>query len=115
MSGVPQGSVLEPLLFISFTAEMWNNNNTTFYSEISAPSDCVKVADSSNRDLLRTQTWCSAWGMKLNPNKTHSIIFSRSRTALPQHPPLSLCGVELKTSTFLKLLFGIVLDNKLTF
>ena len=93
---------------------MWNNNNTTFYSEISAPSDCVKVADSSNRDLLRTQTWCSAWGMKLNPNKTHSIIFSRSRTALPQHPPLSLCRVELETSTFLKLL-GIVLDNKLTF
>ena len=30
------------------------------------------------------------------------------------HPPLSLCGVELETFTFLKLL-GIVLDNKLTF
>ena len=52
--------------------------------------------------------------MKIKQYKIHSIIVSRSRTALPQHPPLSLCGVELETSTFLKLL-GIVLDNKLTF
>ena len=52
--------------------------------------------------------------MKLNPNKMHSIIVSRSTTALPQHPMLSLCRLELENSTFLKLL-GIVLDNKLTF
>ena len=47
---------------------MWNNlenkivsyaDNTTLYSEISTPSDCVKGADSLSRDLLRTQTWCS--------------------------------------------------------
>ena len=52
--------------------------------------------------------------MKLNPNKTHLIIVSRSRTALQQYLPLSLCRVELETSTFLKLL-GIVLYDKLTF
>ena len=52
--------------------------------------------------------------MKLSTNKTHSIIVLRSRTALPQHPLLPLCGVKLETSTFLKLL-GIVLDKKLTF
>ena len=89
-------------------------NDTTIYSEISTPSDRVKVAVSLNRDLPRIQTWCSTWDMKLNPNKTHLIIVSRSRTALQQYLPLSLCRVELETSTFLKLL-GIVLDNKLTF
>ena len=52
--------------------------------------------------------------MKLNTNKTHSIIISRSGTALPQHPLLSFCGVDLETSTFLKLL-GVILDNKLSF
>ena len=52
--------------------------------------------------------------MKLNSNKTHSITVSRSITALPQHPPLFLCGVELETFIFLKVL-GIVLDKKLTF
>ena len=76
-------------------------DNTTYYSEIYTLSDCVKGAKSLNRDLLRIQTWCSTWGMKLNQNKTHSIIISRSRTALPQHLPLFLCGFKLETSTFL--------------
>ena len=52
--------------------------------------------------------------MKLNTNKTLSIIILGTRTALPQHPPLSLFGVELETSSFLNLL-RYVLDNKLTF
>ena len=52
--------------------------------------------------------------MKPNPNKTYSVIVSRSRTSLSQHPPLSLFGVELETSSFLNLL-RYVLDNKLTF
>ena len=51
--------------------------------------------------------------MKLNPNKTHSRIVSRSTTALPKHPLLSLCRVELENSNFLKLL--VVVENKLTF
>ena len=70
MAGVVQGSVLGPLLFILITEDRWNNlenkivsyaDDTTFYSEISTPFDYVKVADSLNRDLFRTQTWCSTW------------------------------------------------------
>ena len=52
--------------------------------------------------------------MNFNPNKTHSIIVSRSKTTLSRHPPLSLCRVELDTSIFLNLL-KIVLVIKLTF
>ena len=43
-----------------------------------------------NNIILKIQTWCSTWGMKLKPNKTHSIIISRSKTALPPFPYVEL-------------------------
>ena len=93
----PQESVLGLLLFILFTADMGNDlenkiiyytHGTTLYSEVKSPADRIAVSDSLNRDLLKTQSWCETWSMKLNPIKTHSIIVSRSRTSHPPHPPL---------------------------
>ena len=52
--------------------------------------------------------------MKLNPRKIHSITISRSRTPYPPHPLLTLCGFDLKVSSFFRLLV-VILDNKLTF
>ena len=84
------------------------------YAEIASPSERTNVANSLNRDLAKIQSWCSTWGMKLNPRKTHSIIISRSRTPYPLHPPLTLCGLDLEVSSSLKLL-GVTIDDKLTF
>ena len=49
-------------------------DETTFFSEIRTVPDRVKVADSSNRGLLKIQTWCFTWGRKINLNKTRSKI-----------------------------------------
>ena len=57
----------------------------------------------------------SKWVIKLNPTKSHSIIISRTRTPLPLHTPLTLCGLDLEEFyKFLKLLGGIF-DKKLPF
>ena len=87
---------------------MWNDlenkiisyaDDTTLYAEVASPSECTNVANSLYRDLAKIQSWCSTWGMKLNPQKTHSITISRSRAPNPPHPPLTLCGLDLEVSS----------------
>ena len=81
---------------------MWNNleniiisyaDNTTLYAEVASPSEHTNVVNSLHRGLTKIQSWCSTWGMKLNPHKTHLITISRSRTS---HPPLTSCGLDLE-------------------
>ena len=122
-SGVPQGSVLGPLLFILYTCDMWSSitnkmlayaDDTSLYAEIPSPAMRRAVADSLTEDLKKIQSWCSQWGMKLNPSKSKDLIVSRSRTNLPEHPNLFINGVVISTVDQLKLL-GVTLDCKLTF
>ena len=58
--------------------------------------------------------WCAKWRMKLNPEKTKVIIFSRSALARKTEFNLKLYGETLKICPQVKLL-GITFDSQLTF
>ena len=88
-------------------------DDTSLYAEILSSAMRQTVADSLTEDLKKIQSWCSRWGMKLNPNKSKELIVSRSRTILPEHPNLFIDGVLVNTVDHLKLL-GVTLDSKLT-
>ena len=66
------------------------------------------------KDLRKLAKWCAKWRIKLNPEKTKVIIFSRSLLARKSEPVLKLYGERLKIYPQVKLL-GITFDSKLTF
>ena len=66
------------------------------------------------RDLDKLARWCAKWRIKLNPEKTKAIIFSKSRFAIRAEPVLSLYGDFLSYYSHIKFL-GITFDNRMTF
>ena len=72
------------------------------------------AAEYLQRDLDKLARWCAKWRIKLNPEKTKVIIFSKSRSAIRAEPALSLYGDLLSYYPHIKLL-GITFDNRMTF
>ena len=57
---------------------------TTREAVVPSPGVRVAFAESLIRDLGRVSEWCDLWVMKLNANKTKTMIVSRPRTMGPQ-------------------------------
>ena len=77
----------------------------------------VASAESLNPVLAKVSDfsdWRDLWGMKLNENKTNTMIVSRSRTLHSNSPPLTIGGTVPKDSDDLDIL-GVTFDSKMIF
>ena len=99
-SGVPEGSVCGPLLFICFTADLpaliqtnciMYADDIKLYHRINSQSDTHAL----QADLDRLSTWSATWRLKLNPAKCHTISFSLRKTPVLATYTLVAGGVTL--------------------
>ena len=72
------------------------------------------AAEYLQKDLDKLARWCAKWRIKLNPEKTKVIIFSKSRSAIRAEPALSLYSNLLSYYPHIKFL-GITFENRMTF
>ena len=82
-SGVPQGSVLGPLLFLLCVNDISSNStvklfadDVTIYKEIACPADVHLL----QLDLSKVVQWAKTWLLRLNPDKCESIVLSNKRS-----------------------------------
>lgn len=115
-SGVPQGSILGPLMFIMYINDIgkcFKNSNFLLYADdlkifktIKSVNDCIMLQD----DLDRLSSYCDTNKLQLNISKCKFIIFSKNKTLIKFN--YKLCLENLLKETFICDL-GIILDNKL--
>ena len=118
-SGIPQGSVLGPTLFICFI----NDQQESIKSTMKLFADDTKLyrivdskidADFLQEDMDAAKSWADVWQLKFNETKCKVVHYGRKNQNFSYHLPTPQGPHEIKTETTEKDL-GVVFDKSLSF
>ena len=119
-AGVPQGSILGPLLFLIYINDL--SDNLTSYVKLFADDTFSVVHDVNtsakelNDGLKKVNDWAFQWKISFNPDpskQAQELTFSRI-SKRSTNPPLVFNNNNV-SQTFSQKHLGIILDFKLTF
>ena len=114
-SGIPQGSILGPLLFIIFINDLPN----------SIKNHCMMFADdtkifgnpgsSLQLDINRADEWAQKWKMKFNVNKCKVLHFNKGENNQYDYYMVDQHTMCKMTATPQEKDIGVIFDNNLQF
>jgi hypothetical protein len=115
LSGVLQGSILGPLLYTLYTADIPQSPLTTLsiYADDTAIFSTHHNPDTATSNLQRhlqsIEQWTQKWRLKINETKSKHIIFTLSRA---QCPPVYFNKAAIPRAESIKYL-GLHFDKQL--
>ena len=121
-SGVPQGSILCPLLFLIYINDLEKNikSNITFFADdimlFSIVKDSHISASDLNHDLDVINKWAYQWKLEFNPDplkQATEVLFSCKQN-IPNHPQIFFNGTVVAKVKEQKHL-GLILESNLSF
>ena len=122
-AGVPQGSILGPLLFLIYRNDLSDNltSNAKLFADDTSVFSVVYDVNTSAKELndwalIIVNDWAFQWKMSFNPDPSkqyQEIIFSR-KSKRSTHPPLVFNNNNF-SQTYSQKHLSVILDFKLKF